>query len=561
MFNSKKQAAPTMPKNTSVSAAKSIKAGGNQFLSGATKKSAETLSGNGALKYSITNNELVDQFSFLGSYMAPRSFNDVSKDCEKLWAYNPEIALKFMFYLRMITRDIKHNGHIVKSQKGGELKHEFAMRYLWLYFKDRDSFIRNLRYVPAVGSWKDIFNFLYLDFQYNGWEDRKLDWDLITNFILHGMKDPDQVELIKKYMPSIVASSKAKTIEKQSKNAVAKFLSSKMFGSKDYVSYRKLKSSGKGHVWQQQISKKEMESIDFGKIPGRALSKLVRSKFLKNQNLTEKYTKWVSKPETKTVKYTGFILELFANLPSSLVAMPKHVQDTINKQFAELIRKGGEKQATKFIVVRDTSGSMAANATGTDTSCFNVAKGLALYFSEFLTGTFEDHWIEFNSDAKLHKWTGNTPLEKWYNDSSRFVGSTNFQSVINLFCRMKAQGVPEEDFPTGILCISDAEFNPTSLNKTNREAALDSLRRAGFSQSYIDNFVIVLWNLQSNAYGKNTGKKFESNAETPNCFYMSGYNGATIAFLTDNIKTPIELAMNALDQEILQNIKLVEKIK
>jgi len=202
------------------------------------------------------------------------------------------------------------------------------------------------------------------------------------------------------------------------------------------------------------------------------------------------------------------------------------------------------------------AGSMGQTATGTNMSCYDIAKALALYFSEFLKGHFADNWIEFNSSAKMHTWLGETPLDKWYNDKTSYVGSTNFQSVIQLLCSIKKQGVAESDFPTGILCISDSEFNPTALGKTNVDTALSTLKSAGFSDEYVSNFVIVLWNLQSDAYGPTTGKKFETYGNVPNVFYFSGYSAATVSFLTSKIKNAEELFLEAMDQEVLNLIKI-----
>jgi hypothetical protein len=156
----------------------------------------------------------------------------------------------------------------------------------------------------------------------------------------------------------------------------------------------------------------------------------------------------------------------------------------------------------------------------------------------------------------MHQWNGNSPIEKWFNDRSSYVGGTNFQSVINLFCSIKKQGVAETDFPKGILCISDSEFNPAQLGKTNVETALQTLRAAGFSEDYVSNFVIVLWNLQSSYYGSNTGKKFETHGDVKNVFYFSGYSAATVSFLTTEIETASELFNAAMNQEILNMIEI-----
>jgi hypothetical protein len=157
----------------------------------------------------------------------------------------------------------------------------------------------------------------------------------------------------------------------------------------------------------------------------------------------------------------------------------------------------------------------------------------------------------------MHQWHGNNALEKWCNDSSRYVGGTNFQSVINLFATLKGKGIPESEFPTGILCISDSEFNPTSLDKTNVEQARITIRNAGFSNEYVDKFQIVLWNLASNYYGSGTGQKFETLATEPGTYYFSGLNGSVISFLNGHeILTPRQLVDNALDQELLNRISL-----
>ena len=80
---------------------------------------------------------------------------------------------------------------------------------------------------------------------------------------------------------------------------------------------------------------------------------------------------------------------------------------------------------------------------------------MALYFSEFLEGYFAGTFAEFSDGCKLHKWNGATPVDKYINDSCSAYANTNFQSVIDLFIRLKSEGVNERDFPSGILCISD----------------------------------------------------------------------------------------------------------
>ena len=383
-----------------------------------------------------------------------------------------------------------------------------------------------------------------------------MDWEKFADLITAALTNPNTSELVKKYLPQIKARSACKTIDAQSNNQIAKWLCSVLFGGKEndattYKKYRKLKTSGTAHSWQKLISQARFKDLNFDNIHGRALSILVKSKFLTKTGLSDKYNAWLKKPETK-VKYTGFVHELFEGHWKG----DPIKEETINKQFMTLVEKARQDEVTDLIVVRDTSGSMGSTCPGTNSTCYDVAKALALYFSEFLKGTFANHWIEFNSKAKLCEWQGTSPTAKWKNDKSSYVGGTNFQSVIDLFVEMKRNGVPESDFPRGILCVSDGEFNPTQLGNTNVEAARQKLARAGFSADYCREFVIVLWNLQNSYYGKGSGEKFETGQDTKGVYYFGGYSASVISFLSGKIKTTYELIDEALSQEVLSMVEI-----
>lgn len=559
MFTNKQTSLLQVTKKTSV---KKNNSSGNAFLFGAAKESAKTLSGNNALKFSTSGSDWVDQFGKLGEYKVQRSFDAISNDCSTLYAQDAETFVKFTIYLRMISRktDIIGGKTTEKAQSGAELKHESIMRMLWLHTKNSEAFWDNLYLFVSAGSCKDIFTMLKYDLMYHGWEGRVLNWDKFGSFILSLLADANTTNLVKKYLPQIKSQSTCTTVEAQANNMIAKWVCSLLFGSKgentgkSYKMYRKLKTSGNAHEWQQLISKKQFDKLDFKKIHGRALNKLVKSKFLKNQGLSVTFEKWVDKQET--IKYTGFVHELLCELTNN---RDKNFVKTVDKQFVEAVQKvkGSDENLTSFIVVRDTSSSMGSAAVGTKFSCYDIGKALALYFSEFLSGTFAEHWIEFNSSAKIHQWKGSTASEKWFNDRSSYVGSTNFQSVIDLFVQMKKNGVAESEFPSGILCISDSEFDPAELGKTNVQQALDKLKRAGFSKDYVDSFKIVLWNLQNRFYGAGSGSKFETFGDVKNVFYMSGYSASNAKFCLNNkVETAQDLFNAAMDQELLNYVSV-----
>lgn len=551
----------------------------NQFVAQGLKESNVTTSGNGAKKYSTSGNSFVDNFAAIAMFKKPRPYAEVAKDMELLWSQDPQLCVKLALYIRLITRKTRvverDEVEVLEVQRGQGLKNEGIMRMLWLAIHHKPTFKANFSYFIAAGSWKDVFQMLSLDLQYHGWDHRKLDWNFFYLVIAAGLNNPESTHLVRKYMPTIRTNGNCKTLESQADTLVGRWLANKLCRLDEswdkatvYKAYRKVKVEGIAHQWQQLISKKLFDAINFDYIAGRALSLLVGSKFLKNHNLIGKYSAWIqSKP---TAKYTGFVFELFQPLGDG--ARARHIEDyreaTINAQFAQLVKTGKEGVNTnsRLLVVRDTSGSMTSMAIGCNMSSFGIAKAMALYFSEFLTGAFENTFVEFNTTAKMHQWKGNTPCDKWVNDTCYKVGNTNFQSVIDLFIDLKNQhGVPESDFPTGILCISDGEFDRSGDNKsTNFQRAITRLREAGFSEEYVSNFKIILWDIPNHFYGGKREVKFEDFADAPNFFYLSGYDPAAVAFILgtkpfkSSPRTAEELFLASMDQELLNRVQIVE---
>jgi hypothetical protein len=552
---------------------------GNAFLDAGMKKSAEVLSGNGALKYDTTGDDLVDQFGASTKFRKIRSFTDIAVDQSIIWAIASRTSVMFILFLRMITRvTMLFDGSKTSTvQRGQGLRHEGLMRMIWLHMYHPDTFWKNIHLFISVGSWKDVFQMLQYDLSFNGWENRALDWDKFKDLILAGLAGDQHSELVKKYLPQIKTRNKCKTVEAQADNLIGKWIAEfirpeGLTKTQGYKHYRKLKSNGTAHTWQQLISQGKHLSINFDTVHGRALSLLVGSKYLQNQGLEEEYLKWIeSKP---VAKFTGYVHELFGNFveKDTLPTLRPYREMTLIKQFQGLVEtaQANAKTGTSMIVVRDTSHSMTSLADGVSMTCYSVGKALALFFSQMLPdGIFANSYIEFADTATLKKWKGSTIAEQWRNDTTRPYGGTNFQSVIDLFIHLKRSGVEEHEFPTGILCISDGEFNPAELGQTNVAAAKSKLANV-FSIEFVENFQIVLWNLGNTYYSRNQKTKFETHGDVKNVFYFSGYDPSIIAFLTGvekkdkqgNIvesrtpKTAKELFNEAMDQEVLNMVEI-----
>ena len=553
----------------------------NAFVREGLKESSKTVSGNGALKYSTSGDAFVDNFALIANFKAPRDYAEVSKDMYKLWSINPKKCLQLAVYIRLITREtqIALPGETVTLdvQRGQGLKNEGIMRMLWLAIHHKPTFMANMPYFIAAGSWKDVFEMMSLDLQYHGWKGRKLDWNFMRNTILSGLANPSTSELVKKYLPTTRSVKECKTVESQARTIIGQYLASCIYGNKKSKKkesdsraaqrkYRRIKRSGTAHKWQQLISQKNLLELDFNTIHGRALSLLVGSKFLKNHGLIEKYQKWIaSKP---VAKYTGYVFELFQPLGDSyrINRLPEYQEMTINKQFDGLVETGKQnlRPDNKLLVVRDISSSMTSCGRGTNMSAYAIAKSMALYFSAMFDGPFKDAYATFSDTCKLCKWQGKTAIEKWANDTDSNFGSTNFQAVAEMLVKIR-KNVPESEFPTGVLCISDGDFNWCGVNESNFNKFRKTLLSGGFSKDFVENFKLILWDIPNSYYGNSTRAKFEDFADAPNNFYISGYDPAAVAFIMGTEQRQVtpknasELFIAAMDQDLLNRLTIVEK--
>lgn len=548
----------------------------NAFIKEGMKASHETTSGNGALKYSTSGNDFVDDFASIAKYKEPRSYEEVAKTMQLLYSIDKVKAVKMAIFIRLITRKSqvmkdKSVETLEEVQRGQGLKNEGIMRMLWLALNHSNVFKVNLPLFIAAGSWKDVITMMNLDLQFHGWKGKKLDWTFFGKVIKAGLLNPGTSQLVRKYLPTIRTDAKCRTLESQADTLIGRWLAKQFFPEDEkfvaYKKYRQLKSKGTAHKWQQLISKQMYNELNFDSIAGRALALLVGSKFLQNHSLVDKYSEWIkAKP---VAKFTGFVFELFKPLGNGYSL--RHIEDyreaTINAQFAQLVKTGKEGVDTNsgLLVVRDTSCSMTSQAVGCSMSSYDVAKSMALYFSEFLTGPFANSFAEFANTCTLQQWKGSTPVDKYLNDRCEAYGGTNFQSVIDLFIQLRGRGVPEKDFPTGILCVSDGEFNRCGTNtSTNFQTAIRKLRNAGFSKEYVDSFKIILWDIPNSYYGKSK-TKFEDFADAPNFFYLSGYDPSSVAFIMEGKECKVtprnaaELMETALDQELLNRVFIPRK--
>lgn len=552
----------------------------NLFVKTALKSSAQTMTGNGGVAFSTTGDEHLDDFGSFSKYGRKRTYAEVSRTMATIWT-NPVVAVKLTLYNRMISRNTAlPNGEQTEvSQIGQGNRHETYMRLFWIAQNYPKVFKSVLPIFIAAGSWRDVFTMMRYDLDVHGPAERVLPWDYLLDVIKVGISDANQVKLLTAYLPQKKSPSNMKMKNgKISRHMywdtqVAKIIINELWPEynegdcdltlkKDiYKRYRQLKGLS-SKSWQKLISQGRVKELDFDKIHGRALTSISKDAFLSKHGLTKRYLNWIG--EKPVAKFTGYPYELLCP-PVGGTANKM----TRNAQFMKLIEQAvsaiPEDSPSGLLPVVDTSHSMSSTADGVDFSAMEIAYASAVYMSYMCKGPFQNIFGYFSRKCEITKWKGVTPIDRYQTRAPGIVADTNFLSIAEKLIEMKEQGVPESDFPEGIVCFSDGEFNNTGYS-TAEKSLRKSLLYGGFSKEYVDNFMIVLWNVPNSYYG-NKNVAFQTYGEHSNVYYMSGFDTAGLAFLfgkqqkdpeTGEVKLvrskpkdAKELMINALDQEIM----------
>lgn len=524
----------------------------NLFLQAVAKYN--TYTENGAISHSTTGDALVDYFAKAGTYR-DREIKDVYADVSRIWAESPLLSLQILFYLRNITRNTKGFFQSEKVQKGQGVRDEFRKAISWVAKYKADTFYKNIWLVPVVGTWKDLWHIDLID---------HLDHPKVYALIQKGLNDPYNRELIAKYLPKIRSKANTHNERHEKLNAFA-------YGLCKYLAwtgrdYRKFKSSGQAHQFQQLMGAGLWDELEFSKIPGKALHQIVNVRgkdgktVLERHNLETRYLAWL---KTQPVaKFTGYVYELVNVVKQGRLSMAQKF--TMDKQFdglVELAKKDDGGIQENVWCALDTSGSMGSQVVS-GISAYDICIGLGVYFSALNEGNFKDNVVMFDNTSRVLQLKGNfTDKINQIRSTSTAWGSTNFQSVINEIVRVRRSNpnIPVEDFPTCLLVVSDMQFNPVGGNaKTNYEEAMAKLAAVGLLK-----MKIVWW------WVTGRGKDFPSQMDDEGVTMIGGFDGSVVSLILGGESTTVdtetgkvrqlnayENMLKALEQEILLQVKL-----
>lgn len=461
---------------------------------------------NGAISNVSTLNPLLDFFSKAGAMRGKEA--DAVELFKAAYALDETLALRCLFYLRDI--------------RGGQGERSVFRACLQaLEDMDNDVAIKVLPFIGEYGRWDDMFVFR------KGATLAAIAQLISTQLDSDekDMKNGRPVSLMAKWLPSENASSKTRRGQAV---AIATLLNLKP------RQYRKKLSELRKYIvlLEQSMSNREWSSIKYDKLPSQAHRKHVKAFKRHDNERYDAYIAAVQRGETKINASTLFTYEVYDMVNKGNGA----TADALWASLPDYTR--GENA----LVLPDVSGSMFSNYSKS-VAPISVSVSLALYFAERNTGLFKDFFLEFSSNARLHKVTGKTLSERMESvrRSTGWMGSTNLQSAFDaiLDAAVKSNASVDE-MPKILYIISDMQFDEATRENsaTNLEVAQRKFEAAGYELPHV-----VFWNVNA-TYGNDAPATMYDGKVT----LISGSNQSTFQYAVAG-KTPMESMLDILNSE------------
>lgn len=384
---------------------------------------------NGATAYSSTLNEVLDLFAFGGAYRQ-RHDGEVIELFNKALIRNEALAMKCLFWIRDV-------------RGGAGERRFFRVAMKWLANTYPEIARRNLVYVPEYGRFDDLYVFVDTPLQ-----------DEAMNMLANQLTADVHAEF-----PSL-AGKWAKSCNASSKETRRLGEITRLYLGMTPRAYRQMLSALRErlNVLERLMSGKRFDEIDFSKIPSVAGIRYSHC-FSNREELRARYAEFMAKPEAKVNAATLFPYDCAVKAASvEFLPYGSTEREAVNKFWENLPDYIGENDASNFMCVCDTSGSMTWAEH--NPRPIDVATSLSIYFAERAKGPFHNHYISFASRPQLIEIMGYDFVEKVNRiRHTNLCDNTNLQAVFDMLLALAKRGVPAEDFVKKLFIISDMEID------------------------------------------------------------------------------------------------------
>lgn len=487
---------------------------------------------NGMAGYKTSGKELVDFNFAISSYRS-----DAKKaiaDLRKVIASGESHVLKFLFYVRDAREGTGER----------DLFRNCLLELLKADFSDKDHVVDVIiEQTPEFGRWDDLLPLLDTEYA-----DKVI--ALFKKTLKDDMakyKEGKSISLLAKWLPSETASSKkTKRYSKMVREAL---------GASERE-YRKTLSLLRAYldVTEVKTCANDWGSIDYNAVPSKANIKY-RNAFLKHDEKRRREFLAQLNSGDKSVKVNmsvTFPHEIVHGYVNRYGSSVQAYNDTLEAYWKALKPCVGLKDT---IVVRDGSGSMCSTVGNTSVAALTISSALAVYCSQFLSGTFKDKFITFSDKAKLidlSKYGSlHTKLEKMYREDD--WTSTNIENVFQLILDTAVESQLDPlDMPSTVLIISDMEFNP-AVGGRGMNGGSNVFRKmsAEFKQHGYLLPKLAFWNVNSRT------KTIPCRINDNGVILISGFSTNVLKMVMNGETDPYQALLKELDAERYAKIPLI----
>lgn len=402
-----------------------------------TIKNENSITENGAIGHKTSGTALVD-FFFKASSYRHRSEGEIEYDFSRVYDENPLLALKTLFFVGDIRGGL------------GE-RRLFKTCFNWLCNNRVEDAKRLVSLIPEYSRWDVLVELLSNVSVSNtvlGIIKKQLACDVAS------ANAGKSISLLAKWLPSINTSSQ-KTV------ALARLLCKQLHVNERH--YRKTLSILRKHleVVERKMAENKWTEINYNAVPSKA-NILYKKAFMKHDE--SRRTRYLEDLEDNK---EGVKINSGASFPYEIVKtymahkMTSSRKDATLEAMWKALPDYIKGQGADTICMVDGSGSMGTQVSSKAT-CHDVARSLAIYFSERMTGAFNNKFITFSHNPKLVDLSRKDSLLAKIEECERHdeCDNTDIEKAFNMILNAAVDNhVSPQDMPKNILILSDMEFD------------------------------------------------------------------------------------------------------
>ena len=503
---------------------------GNSVLDGIIKDSSKTLTENGDVAYTTTQNNNLD--FFFGASLFRGNDEEAVRAFIKAYTQNKNLAVKNLFYLRDI--------------KGGQgLRSPFRACLAWLAKENPELVINLLPKFVEYGRWDDI---LFLGLKTEGFDEAlilkvedfvreqfiKDSLTLLENKIAEEQGEKVKpISLLAKWMPKI--NSKSPVVRKLA------YRWANILAGGDKKLYRnairELRESLK--LVETALVKKKYDSITYEHVPGRAMKKYSKA-FDRNDG--KRYKSYLE--SLRTGENEVGLEKLKQRSKNLFLIQSKNGEREMSELLWTAMQEQNPNLGQNSIVVYDSSGSMSVTVPQTNNvRVIDVAQSLAIALAEKATGPFKDKVITFSRNPRFIDLDGATSLRDKLQRLRGFsiAENTDISKLYDLIFEASLAATNPEDYLKQVIIVTDCQFDAVASYQgvTYDKSTYDVVKQK-FADAGIPMPQMVYWNLNARSFTI-------PSVDIENVALISGFSTNIVTSLTKGL-TGEDIMLDALSK-------------